>query len=110
MLAPDSPTDGGIVDAAPPRQIYETRAGELRLRARAHVEYGIVVVTELPYGVDKGGKDGVILELTMRHRVSRHPGPLGGRDASRDRAGAGHQPLGLAQSARRRHEARGRAP
>jgi DNA gyrase subunit A len=72
MLAPVYPTGGVIVDAAPLRQIYETGAGELRLRARAHVEHGIVAVTELPYGVDKGGEDGVIVELvelTMRHRV-----------------------------------------
>ena len=72
MLAPDYPTGGVIVDATPLRQIYETGAGELRLRARAHVEHGIVVVTELPYGVDKGGEDGVIREIaefTMQQRV-----------------------------------------
>ena len=63
VLGPDYPTGGVIPDPASLRAIYETGAGAFRLRARATIEGHAIVVTELPYGVAKGGEEGVIREI-----------------------------------------------
>jgi DNA gyrase/topoisomerase IV subunit A len=34
-----------------------------RLRARAEVENGSIVITELPHGVQEGGEDGILREI-----------------------------------------------
>jgi DNA gyrase subunit A len=67
LPGPDFPTGGEIVSGV--RELYETGTGAITLRARSHVEGRTIVVTELPYGVAKGGDDGIfmqIAELGMR--------------------------------------------
>ncbi len=54
LPGPDFPTGGVIV---------ETGADAITLRARSHVEGNTIVITELPYGVEKGGDDGVFLAI-----------------------------------------------
>jgi DNA gyrase subunit A len=71
LPGPDFPT-GGVL-AGDVRALYTSGAAELRLRARAHVEEKAIVVTELPFGVTKGGEDGVIqqiAELFMNRQVT----------------------------------------
>jgi DNA gyrase/topoisomerase IV subunit A len=63
ILGPDYPTGGVIPEPAPLAAIYATGKGEFRLRARTHAEGDAIVVTELPYGVPKGGEQGVVSEI-----------------------------------------------
>ena len=61
---PDFPTAGLVVDAGPDRVL---------VRARTHFEGDKIVVTELPYRVEKGGDDGVIraiAELANERRLA----------------------------------------
>ena len=63
VLGPDYPTGGVIPNPSGLEAIYETGAGSFRLRARAHEVNDGIVVTELPYGVSKGGDEGVIMQI-----------------------------------------------
>src|SRR5581483_8284344 len=65
---PDFPTGGIVVGRGGIRDAYRTGRGRIILRARAHIEElrggkTAIVVTELPYGVKKGGDDGVIKKI-----------------------------------------------
>src|SRR5215211_7192090 len=65
LKGPDFPTGGIIVGREGIREAYRSGRGRIVVRARAHVEElrggrTAVVVTELPYGVKKGGDEGVI--------------------------------------------------
>lgn len=50
---PDFPTGGVVAAPASMRSIYRTGRGEVRLRARAEIAGGSIVVTELPFGIAK---------------------------------------------------------
>jgi DNA gyrase subunit A len=68
VKGPDFPTSGIIVGRAGIRDAYRTGRGRIVMRARAHIEElrggrTAVVVTELPYGVKKGGDEGVISKM-----------------------------------------------
>jgi DNA gyrase subunit A len=68
VKGPDFPTGGIIVGRAGIRDAYRTGRGRIVMRARAHVEElrggkSAIVVTELPYGVKKGGDAGVIRKI-----------------------------------------------
>ena len=63
LPGPDFPTGGVLISNDAIRALYETGRGTLRLRARVRFERGAIVVTELPYGVAKGGDGGVIREI-----------------------------------------------
>jgi DNA gyrase subunit A len=65
VKGPDFPTGAMIVGRSGIRDAYRTGRGRVVMRARAHVEElrggkSAIVVTELPYGVKKGGENGVI--------------------------------------------------
>jgi len=65
---PDFPTGGIVVGRGGIRDAYRTGRGRIIMRARAHIEElrggkTAIVVTELPYGVKKGGDDGVIKKI-----------------------------------------------
>jgi DNA gyrase subunit A len=65
---PDFPTGGIVVGRQGIRDAYRTGRGRIVMRARAHVEElrggkSAIVVTELPYGVKKGGDSGVIKKI-----------------------------------------------
>ena len=85
MPAPDFPGGGEIVDIGQVRDAYATGRGTIRLRAATHLELdrtaravgdgpgtidvplpAAVAVTELPFGVAKGGDDGVIFAAVER--------------------------------------------
>jgi DNA gyrase subunit A len=77
LPGPDFPTGGAIVEPSTLREVYATGRGQVRIRARSHLEGETIVITELPYGVRKGGDDGVISEIvelmfdgTMRDRIN----------------------------------------
>src|SRR5262249_2476151 len=60
MKGPDFPTGAMIVGRAGIRDAYRTGRGRIVMRARAHIEElrggkTAIIVTELPYGVRKGG-------------------------------------------------------
>jgi DNA gyrase subunit A len=68
IKGPDFPTGGIIVGRAGIREAYRSGRGRIVMRARAHVEElrggrTAIVVSELPYGVKKGGDGGVIRKI-----------------------------------------------
>ncbi len=68
VKGPDFPTGGFIVGRSGIRDAYRTGRGRIVMRARAHIEElrggkSAVVITELPYGVKKGGDTGVIRKI-----------------------------------------------
>src|ERR671911_32257 len=76
VKGPDFPTGGIVVGRSGIRDAYRTGRGRIVMRARAHVEElrggkNAVIVTELPYGVKKGGDGGVISKLAdlVREKV-----------------------------------------
>src|SRR5215210_1445826 len=68
VKGPDFPTGAYIVGRSGIRDAYRTGRGRVVMRARAHVEElrggkSAIIVTELPYGVRKGGDGGVIKKI-----------------------------------------------
>jgi DNA gyrase subunit A len=68
VKGPDFPTGGIIVGRSGIRDAYRTGRGRIVMRARAHIEElrggrSAIIVTELPYGVKKGGDAGVIAKI-----------------------------------------------
>jgi DNA gyrase subunit A len=68
IKGPDFPTGAIIVGRSGIRDAYRTGRGRVVMRARAHIEElrggkSAIVVTELPYGVKKGGDAGVIRKI-----------------------------------------------
>jgi len=68
VKGPDFPTAGIILGREGIREAYRSGRGRVVMRARAHIEElrggrTAVVVTELPYGVKKGGDEGVISKI-----------------------------------------------
>jgi DNA gyrase subunit A len=65
---PDFPTGAIIAGRSGIRDAYRTGRGRIVVRARAHIEElrggkTAIIVTELPYGVKKGGDSGVIKKI-----------------------------------------------
>src|SRR5881628_3320519 len=68
VKGPDFPTGGYIVGRSGIRDAYRTGRGRIVMRARAHIEElrggkSAIVISELPYGVKKGGDSGVIRKI-----------------------------------------------
>jgi DNA gyrase subunit A len=68
IKGPDFPTSAIIVGRSGIKDAYRSGRGRIIMRARAHVEElrggrTAIVVTELPYGVKKGGDAGVIKKI-----------------------------------------------
>ena len=68
VKGPDFPTGGYVVGRSGIRDAYRTGRGRIVMRARAHIEElrggkTAIIVTELPYGVRKGGEGGVIEKI-----------------------------------------------
>src|SRR6187200_2079818 len=68
VKGPDFPTGGIIVGREGIREAYRSGRGRIVMRARAHVEElrggkTAIIVSELPYGVKKGGDSGVIEKI-----------------------------------------------
>jgi DNA gyrase/topoisomerase IV subunit A len=61
LPGPDFPTGGVLV--TDPSAAYETGKGSVLLRARTEVGDGSIAITELPYGVEKGGDEGIISQI-----------------------------------------------
>lgn len=71
---PDFPTGGIICGREPIRNIYNTGRGKLKVRARAGVEPGrsgkeCIIVTEIPYAVNKASLIQQIAELVQRGKM-----------------------------------------
>ena len=76
VKGPDFPTGAIVVGRSGVRDAYRTGRGRIVMRARAHVEElrggkSAIIVTELPYGVKKGGDSGVISKIAdlVREKV-----------------------------------------
>src|SRR5207302_4129790 len=68
VKGPDFPTGAYIVGRTGIRDAYRSGRGRVVMRARAHIEElrggkSAIIVTELPYGVKKGGDTGVIAKI-----------------------------------------------
>src|SRR5213075_1256589 len=68
VRGPDFPTGGIIVGRGGIRDAYRTGRGRITVRGRAHIEQlrggkSAIIITELPYGVKKGGDTGVIVKI-----------------------------------------------
>src|SRR5438552_160285 len=68
IKGPDFPTGAYIVGRSGIRDAYRTGRGRVVMRARAHIEElrggkSAIVISELPYGVKKGGDAGVIRKI-----------------------------------------------
>ncbi|MBW3592166.1 MAG: DNA gyrase subunit A [Actinobacteria bacterium] len=68
LKGPDFPTSGIIVGRSGIKDAYRSGRGRIVMRARAHIEElrggrTAIVVSELPYGVKKGGDEGVITKM-----------------------------------------------
>ncbi len=68
VKGPDFPTGAIVVGRSGIRDAYRTGRGRIIMRARLHTEElrggkNAVIVTELPYGVKKGGDSGVIKKI-----------------------------------------------
>jgi DNA gyrase subunit A len=68
VKGPDFPTAGIIVGRSGIRDAYRSGRGRIVMRARVHIEElrggrTAIVVTELPYGIKKGGDAGVIKKI-----------------------------------------------
>jgi DNA gyrase subunit A len=68
VKGPDFPTGAIVVGRSGIRDAYRTGRGRIVMRARAHIEElrggkTAIIVTELPYGVKKGGDVGVIAKI-----------------------------------------------
>jgi DNA gyrase subunit A len=68
IKGPDFPTGGMIVGRDGIREAYRSGRGRIRMRGRAHIEElrggrTAVIINELPYGVRKGGDEGVIKRM-----------------------------------------------
>jgi DNA gyrase subunit A len=68
VKGPDFPTGAIVVGRSGIRDAYRTGRGRIVMRARAHIEElrggkSAIVVTELPYGVKKGGEAGLIRKI-----------------------------------------------
>ena len=68
VKGPDFPTGAFVVGRAGIRDAYRTGRGRIVMRARAHIEElrggkSAIVISELPYGVKKGGDTGVIRKI-----------------------------------------------
>ena len=74
MPGPDFPTGGIIMGTDGIRQSYETGRGPITVRAKAHVEQmrgnrQRIVVTEIPYQVNKGTLQEKIAQLVNEKRI-----------------------------------------
>ena len=68
VKGPDFPTGAMILGREGIREAYRSGRGRIVMRARAHIEElrggrTAVIVSELPYGVRKGGDEGVIKKI-----------------------------------------------
>ena len=68
IKGPDFPTGGIMLGREGIKEAYRSGRGRIVMRARAHIEElrggkTAVIVTELPYGVKKGGDAGVIKKI-----------------------------------------------
>jgi DNA gyrase subunit A len=68
IKGPDFPTGAYIVGRSGIRDAYRSGRGRVVMRARAHIEElrggkSAIVISELPYGVKKGGDTGVIRKI-----------------------------------------------
>jgi DNA gyrase subunit A len=81
VKGPDFPTGGTIVGRAGIRDAYRSGRGRILVRGRAHIEQlrggkNAIIITELPYGVRKGGDGGVIdkiAELVKNNTITEVP-------------------------------------
>ena len=68
VKGPDFPTGAYVIGRSGIRDAYRSGRGRIIMRARAHIEElrggkSAIIVTELPYGVKKGGENGVITKI-----------------------------------------------
>lgn len=73
IKAPDFPTGGYIMGMQGVRSAYETGKGRVMMRARTEIESGVlhdkIIVTEIPYGVNKAELIRSIADLVNERKI-----------------------------------------
>lgn len=73
IVAPDFPTGGIIYGYDGVREAYETGRGRILIRAKAEIEkkadHELIVVTEIPYGVNRAELIQYIADLVVEKRI-----------------------------------------
>lgn len=73
VKGPDFPTGGYVLGLQGVKSAYETGRGRVMMRARTEIESGPahdrIIVTEIPYGVNKADLVRSIAELVNEHRI-----------------------------------------
>ena len=74
LPGPDFPTGGILLKTPELRVAYDTGRAKLTLRARAHIEKGLlgrslIVITEIPYGVNKADMLAKILKVSEEKKA-----------------------------------------
>src|ERR671923_464028 len=91
IKGPDFPTGAIILGREGIREAYRSGRGRIVMRARAHAEElrggrSAIIVTELPYGVKKGGDEGVLKKIADLVKAGTLPEISNVRDLS-DKSG-----------------------
>jgi DNA gyrase subunit A len=78
ISGPDFPTGGVVVDDENLEQMYLTGKGRITGVAKAHIEKGEkgkskIIITELPWMVQKGGDNGVLKKLSVQYSEGKYP-------------------------------------
>lgn len=73
LPAPDFPTGAYLIDSPEITQAYETGRGKLTMRSKTHMEQmkngrTRIVITEIPYGVNKAAMLQKVLEVTQEKK------------------------------------------
>ncbi len=71
VRGPDFPTGGQVLGLDPVRSMYETGRGAMKLRGKAHVEEDAnrIIITEIPYALNKATLQEKIAELVQDKRL-----------------------------------------
>jgi len=83
LKGPDFPTGGFVIPVDSLESIYDTGKGKIKIRSRVHIEKGDngkkdIVITELPYGVNKSKLLQDIAELKEKAKEGKEKDLLNG--------------------------------
>lgn len=78
ISGPDFPTGGSVLNDEGLKSLYKTGKGRVTGMAKAHIEKGDkgkdkIVITELPWMVQKGGDSGILKRMGVQYAEGKYP-------------------------------------